>query len=126
MRSTHNQLFKKIPGEDVALGLLKLFGINGFDDKRCFSRKDLDKLGTVGKVQEMIPELRQCYLNCKAKAYLNELTPKSVITILRQVLKANGYNIVSREKYIKGEKFLIYNIVSRSACEYKPVILNFD
>ena len=43
-----------------------------------------------------------------------------------QLLKFYGYHIISREKYVKGEKFLIYSIISQHKYEYKPVVINFD
>ena len=36
----------------------------------------------------------------------------SVMTILRQVLRTFNYVVVSREKYINGEKLINYNFIS--------------
>ena len=123
---SNSQLFKKEPTKDFVLRVLKKFGIQDFDDNRSFSRKDLDKLNTVETIRELIPELKEYYINCKARTYLSDLNSKNVITILRQLLKFYGYHIISREKYVKGEKFLIYSIISENKYEYKPVVINFD
>jgi hypothetical protein len=107
-----NQLFKKIPDKEYVLKIMKLFGIKGFEDKRFFTRKDLDKLNTLENIKECLPELREYYLRCKADKYLDELTTKTCITVLRQLLRHYNYKIVSREKYSEGSKHLIYNLKS--------------
>ena len=33
-----------------------------------------------------------------------------MITILRQIIKTFHYNVKSKEKYLKGEKYIIYQI----------------
>mgnify|MGYP000751661029 CR=1 FL=1 len=47
----------------VSTEVLKKFGIQDFDDNRSFSRKDLDKLNTVETIQELVPELKDYYIN---------------------------------------------------------------
>ena len=59
-------------------------------------------------------ELEECYLPCKSRTYLNSLTEKNVITILRQILKTRNYTITSREKYMKGCKFIIYSLINQT------------
>ena len=135
-----NQLFRKTPSEDLVLKIINAFGLNGFDDRRIFSRKQLKKINTVDKINEMRPELEKCYLPCKSRTYLSELNNKNVITILRQCIKIYGYVILSKEKYSKGEKFIIYNIQSLDEKKNeidknklktvnklkKSIIINFD
>ena len=55
--------------------------------------------------------LEEYYLPCKRKVYLEDLTLKKCITILRQLVKLYDYLLKSNEKYIKGEKIIIYYIV---------------
>ena len=55
--------------------------------------------------------LEEYYLPCKKKVYLDNLTLKKCITILRQLVKLYDYILKSNEKYIKGEKIIIYYIV---------------
>ena len=47
---------------------------------------------------------------------------KNIITILRQLIRVYGYSIISREKYIKGNKFIIYQIISTDDRDYKPLL----
>ena len=117
-----DQLFKKNPSNELFEKVLNAFGLTGLDDKRSFSRKDLKYIKTVEKINLLKPEIDQCYLPCKARTYLNGLNEKNVITILRQILKTRNYTISSREKYMKGCKFIIYNLCKTEQKSYKPLI----
>lgn len=114
-----NQLFKKIPSKELILKLVNLFGLHNFEDTRSFSRKELIKMDTVLKISLLKDELDKYYLPCKARTYLNDLNEKNVVTVLRQCLRTQGYTVNSREKYLKGEKFIIYNIC---LLEYKKYV----
>ena len=106
-----NQLFKNIPDNVLCLRILSCFGLSGYDDMRSFSKHDLEVHDTVNKIMKMKTELQKYYVPCKARTYLSDLNTKNVITILRQILRLNGYTLFSREKYVKGEKFILYMIV---------------
>lgn len=133
-----NQLFRKIPSIEIIIKVVETFGFRSLSDRRCFSRTDLIKLNTVKSITELKPELEQYYLPCKARTYLNDLNEKNVVTILRQLIKTQGFTICSREKYCKGDKFIIYNLcpidqkayvsVVSGNCEHhhNPVILSFN
>ena len=105
-----DQLFKKNPSNELFLKVLNSFGLQSLDDKRSFSRKDLKYIKTVENINTLKSELADCYLPCKARTYLTSLNEKNVITVLRQILKTKNYTISSREKYMKGCKFIIYNL----------------
>ena len=49
---------------------------------------------------------------CKKKKYLQNLTEKKIITLLRQFIKCYDYVLYSKEKYIQGEKYLTYQLMS--------------
>ena len=123
--SKKNQLFKKIPPLDIVIKVIKTFGFQNFDDKRSFTRKDLLDFETVNKLYELKTDLIKYYLPCKARTYLNSLTEKNSITVLRQCIKVYGYTVSSREKYFKGEKFIIYNICPVKETEYFPMTENY-
>lgn len=117
-----DQLFKKNPSNELFEKVLNAFGLKDLNDKRSFSRKDLQYIKTVEKINLLKTDLNDCYLPCKARTYLSSLTEKNVITILRQILKTRNYTIVSREKYMKGCKFIIYNLSKMEQQVYKPLI----
>ena len=117
-----DQLFKKNPSNELFNKVLNAFGLSNVDDNRCFSRKDLEYIKTVDAINAMKNELEECYLPCKSRTYLNSLTEKNVITILRQILKTRNYTITSREKYMKGCKFIIYSLCKLDQQTYTPLI----
>ena len=51
-----------------------------------------------------------------------QFNEKNVITILRQILKTRNYTINSREKYMKGCKFIIYSLCKLESKKYKPLL----
>ena len=122
---TKNQLFRKIPPKNIVIKLLNIFGLEGFEDIKFFSRKDLEKLGSVEKMKHLVkPLLNEYYLPCKSRTYLNDLTSKNVITILRQIVRLYDYNISSKEKYIKGDKFIVYQLHANTNKKYVPIIID--
>ena len=116
-----SQLFKKRLSDEIIHRILTAFGFRSLKDRRSFSRSDLYKLNTVEQIQLLKPVLVQYYLPCKARTYLNDLNERNIITILRQCIKTRGYTIISREKYLKGEKFVIYTISSLNQQDYISV-----
>jgi len=133
-----NQLFRKQPSDELIQLVVAAFGFRSLNDRRCFSRSDLVKLKTVPKIKELKSDLESFYLPCKARTYLNDLNEKNVVTILRQIIKTKGFTICSREKYLKGDKFIIYNLCPIDQKAYisvvsgniehstKPVVLSFN
>ena len=134
-----NQLFKKIPTETIMNKILLCFNISTLDEgKVTFCRKDIINFNSVNKLNNIKEELKEFYLPCKARTYLNDLNEKNIVTILRQVLKHHNYNVLSKEKYLRGEKFILYTIVTNNKVvedkknikhlhiEKKKIIINFD
>lgn len=118
---TKNQLFKIIPPRSLCLKILEAFGLSGFDDNHNFSRIDLAQIKCIDKLLVLKESLIEYYLPCKARTYLNDLNTKNAITILRQIVKLYGYTISSREKYTKGYKFIIYQLVTIENKSYSPI-----
>jgi len=106
----YNQLFSKMPDKQLIDNLLKAFNIESLEDGRSFSRLELNKIDTIGKLNDMKELLSKYYIPCKARAYLSDLNDKNIMTILRQCIKTFGFKLYSKEKYIKNEKYLYYTI----------------
>ena len=134
-----NQLFKKIPTKEILNKVLLCFDIQNLQNSKVsFCRKDIVRLGSVSKLNNITDLLKEYYLPCKARTYLNDLNEKNIVTILRQILKHFNYNIISKEKYLRGEKFILYNIIANTdvqedehnvkhlQIEKKTIIINFD
>ena len=120
----NNQLFRKTPPREICLKILNAFGLKDFTDTRNFSRKDLEVIKCLDQINEFKDELQEYYIPCKSRTYLNELNTKNVITILRQIVRLHNYSVVSREKYIKGDKFMIYQLVPSETRNYQPVTIS--
>ena len=120
-----NQLFRKTPDDFLITKLIAAFGFKSLIDKRYFSRSDLFKLKTVDRIKEIKPLLEQYYIPCKSRTYINDLNEKNIVTILRQCIKPKGFTITSREKYQKGDKFIIYTLSAMDNNNSISVMSNF-
>ena len=128
---TINQLFKKKPQKELVEKVLNIFGLSNFDDTKNFTKKDLENIDTLNNILSIKDLLEEYYLPCKKKVYLDNLTLKKCITILRQLVKLYDYTLKSNEKYIKGEKIIIYYVVpismkSQNNKIEKNCVISFD
>ncbi len=124
------QLFKNIPTKEFVEDVLKLFIPNGFQDSYYqFSRKMITEKNIIEKLNLLMPQLKNYYMNCKHKKYLENLDPKKCVTILRQLLRLYEYRVISMEKYHNGQKFLLYKIEKieiEKDNHQKKLIVEFD
>lgn len=124
------QLFKNIPSKEFVEDVLKLFIPNGFQDSYYqFSRKMITEKNIIEKLNLLMPQLKNYYMNCKHKKYLENLDPKKCVTILRQLLRLYEYRVISIEKYHNGQKFLLYKIEKieiEKDNHQKKLIIEFD
>ena len=100
------KLFRKEPPREFVEGLLRRMGFLGFGDLRWFSRDEIH----TESIEEWLPELEAYYLPCKARRFLHEWTPGSVITVLRHVLHVHDYTLQKEERLYKGSKQMLYQI----------------
>ena len=126
-----NQLFRTMPDRTFVISLLNLYGIEDFNDTRYFTRENLETLNTAEELKEIVDKLRNYYIPCKAKTYLEEITIPRSIVILRQFLKCHGYTLFSKEKFIKSKKHTIYKIVTidkevSTPQKKEKVVVSFD
>ncbi len=107
-----NQLFSKNPDREIMLEILSAFGYNNLNNTdQPFNKIDLEKRKTIDKIQKIKHKLEEYYLPCKAKIYLKKkMTIRSIMTILRQFLKFEGYYINYWETYVDGVKTTYYQI----------------
>lgn len=107
-----NQLFIKHVDNDLVLRLLKCYGLSGLDDKKEFCKFDILSNNTIEKVSTMIDDLSKYYLPCKAKVYLTNLNERRVLTILKQVIRLEGYYLKAKEKTLNNKKVMFYKLIS--------------
>ena len=118
-----DQIFKNIPTEEIINEVLKCFGLENINDKKYFSRIDLKKINTIKEIYNIKLDLEKYYLLCKSKIYLNNLTEKKTITILRHFIKYKNYKLILKKKYMNKTKILIYQLIKKEDINYKPLIL---
>ena len=75
----NNQLFRKTPPREICLKILAAFGLKDFTDTRNFSRKDLEVIKCLEKINDLKDDLQEYYIPCKARTYLNDLNTKNSI-----------------------------------------------
>ena len=111
-----NQLFIHKPSNELLPKIIKAFGLNDINDKREFTQIDMDKHNTLKTFHTLENELGDCYIPCKRREYtgnIKNIINKEAVTIFRQILKAHNYDLYSKERFIKGTKYLVYKIVTK-------------
>ena len=129
-----NQLFNNVVDDAVLQQILDCFGLRGLNDRRSFKKQDLVVIRTVSKLNDLKETLKHYYMSCKANIYLENLTEKKTITVLRQVVRLFDYHIASKEKNINNKKVIYYSlesdkdleIVNLVKTQYQPTTLFFD
>lgn len=113
-----NQLFNEKPSLELVNKLVSKFGLKNIDDNTEFTTLDMDRVNTLVNFKLIENDIRDTYIPCKRDKYANSFTNKSLITILRQFIKIYDHDLLSREKFIKGQKYLVYKIITKKDKEY--------
>ena len=127
-----NQLFKIIPDLTILQELLKIFGLESLEDTTFFTKQSLKDSNGVDKMEELSNKLKDYYIPCKSRIYLENIDENKCITILRQFLKTQDYTLVTKDRSFKGQKMKIYRLIKitnpKKAKEQKPekILLSFD
>jgi hypothetical protein len=106
-----NQLFTKKVNSETLSKLMMCFNLTDLNDPHTFTKYDLETFGCVDKMEKIKHELKFFYLPCKAKVYLDSITVKKAITVLKQVLRLHGYTLQSKEKNVQSKKLIYYKLV---------------
>lgn len=120
------QLFTKKVDIELLLRILKCFGLKDLNDKRLFSKYDIIQNSTVQKLIELKAELEMYYLPCKSKIYLENMTEKRSITVLKQVLRLHGYFLLSKEKNVNNKKIIFYHLINEKDKQTTNLMKKFD
>ena len=121
-----NQLFRKRVDIDTLLVVMRCFGLTSLNDKKSFCKSDLLEIGTVIQIRELIPALEEFYMPCKSRVYLENLTEKRAITVLKQILRIHGYFLASSERNFNGRKVIFYRLMNEMDIGIKPKMHQFD
>lgn len=114
-----NQLFTHRPSLELLTKILQKFGISDINDTTTeFTLLDMAQINTLASIKTFENEIKECYIPCKRDKYVGTLDDKSLITVLRQFLKMHDYDLQSREKFIKGTKYLVYHIITKQEKDF--------
>ena len=109
-----NQLFKIKPSIELINEILEYLNIdlNSIETKNYFTMNE----NIVNNIQENVENIKQklkdYYIPCKKKIYIDNIDIKKFITIIRQLLKLHNYKLNSIDKYNNGKKYIFYYIIS--------------
>ena len=121
-----DNLFSESIPRDIVNEALQTLHFNSIEDTRVFTLKDLQP--TLFNSALLLVE--SYYIPCKAKKYLyGEMTTYRVLTVVRQLLRSQGYGLFSQEKTVHGKKELHYQIrptVFNEADTAAAVVVSFD
>ena len=121
------QLFKKNPSVEMLNKVLGTIGIDEFKEEFCFKKRDFNQLNTVEKMTNIVSELNEYYYPCKSKLYLDNIDASKCITIIRQFLRHFEYQLMGKEKYNNGEKFIVYTLTSSHTMKIKKqTVIDFS
>lgn len=128
-----NQLFIKQPPRELILTCLGTLGFADLTDASFISKETMNHARATEAIKTHINTLKEYYGPSKAKIYLHNLDLKKCITIVRQLIKTIGYDLLSKEKMTSGRKVLYYRVITIEAKKrkkknppIKPTIVNFD
>lgn len=97
-------LFRKRPTPELVHDILKGLHFAGLSDARLFQKTDIP----MSLFEEWLPQLEPYYLPCKAKLFLHDFDSSKAITVLRHLLRSQGYRLRSYEKVQQGVKQTMY------------------
>jgi hypothetical protein len=121
-----DNLFSESIPRDIVNEALQSLHFNSIEDTRVFTLKDLQP--TLFNSALLLVE--SYYIPCKAKKYLyGEMTTYRVLTVVRQLLRSQGYGLFSQEKTVHGKKELHYQIrptVFNEVDTAAAVVVSFD
>jgi hypothetical protein len=104
-QKSEQQLFRERPLPEVITAVLEALGFSGLEDSREFQKEDLALPASMA--EDWLPFLGPYYYPCKATLYIKKAqTPESILVILRQLLRLEGYKLCGTEK----QRQTIYSI----------------
>lgn len=127
MYMTIQQLFAKKPTDDVIKDLLLMTKFGSLHNSKEVSKTDLEKPEVVKQYDLYKVNLKPFYIACKYKKHVEvPTTHKTIITVLRQLVRTRQFKIVSKQKYIDGNRVYVYNIMSKMQLSMQSKSLKFN
>ena len=127
-----NQLFKIIPDSAIIEELLTVFGLEHLEDTTSFTKQSLKDSNAVDKIEELSDRLKDYYIPCKSRIYLEGIDEAKCITLLIQFRRTQDYTLVTKDRSVKGQKMKIYRLIKITnpkkgkAKKVENILLSFD
>jgi len=121
----NKQLFKRCPDKELLSLIKKTYNIKNINNY-SFTKKKLENIDIGNKLDEIKIVLYAYYLNCKGYKYLENITVRKSITILRHIIKEFNYKLTSHEKYSENKKYIIYEIKKNKKLSQKDLYMKFE
>jgi hypothetical protein len=117
-------IFRETPPIELVIQCLHCVGLSGITDYSSFSKQSIQ----VQKFEDCLPLLEPYYLPCKANDYLYKtpFTQTNAMTILRQILKANGVGLKYTEKSSNSQKTTYYQLESKKIETKEDITIAFE
>ena len=125
MPKRKHQLFSKFPDKKLLKIIIDIYNIKKIN-QHVFCRDSLSNLNIVEKLNGIKDILKEYYIPSKSKVYLEDITVKRAVVILRQILKKFDYKIVSREKYRNRKKYISYIIEYKGPLSEEDLVVFFE
>jgi hypothetical protein len=99
-------LFRESPPDEIIHDILKSLNFTSIKDPKIFHKTDIP----LPQFEEWLPILEPYYYPCKAKLFLRRFTHDKAVTVLRHILRTQGYKLQAYEKVVQGVKQTMYQI----------------
>lgn len=105
------QIFQKLPPVSLCKNIIHSYGFDNLANSSWISREDsVRELHYYSFLELIETQLRSYYLPCKQVRFLDNMTPKKSITIIRHLCKVLNLRLTSKEKYTGVRKHIFYKI----------------
>ena len=102
-------IFRIIPTTIFIEEIIKSLGFFGLNDRKIFTKNDISN----EKFERILFLIEPYYLPCKAKRFLYNINELKQITILRHLLRSQGYDLLVQEKVLYSQKVTTYQIFQK-------------
>lgn len=111
-KAMYYQLFSQLPRKGLVERILSSFGVS-MCKYNSFTIHDMARHDSVKSIhqQGLVDELSSFYIPCKAKTYLNDLTEKKLLTVIRHLLRTQDLKLKSKTIRMGKDRIQEYTII---------------
>lgn len=111
-------VFREIPTKEQIIEWLQRVQIRDFSDFHTFTEQTF----SFDNFNSILLELDAYYYPCKARIYLHRsMNMKRAMTVLRQLVRPQGYTFLTHERLINGQKCYEYYLAPMGEASLSPL-----